>query len=421
MPDNQAWKKLDDDVYKGDRAVLPEYRPYEPSKGRRRFQNVAIPLLALAEALSSRGKVKKSGRSGAIELGKALRQQDLDRQQGRRDEYKMALNRRLLDQRFETGQLGLETAQAQAAKRAGLEEAIKRQLGEEGGLTPESTEAIFKEYDPLGYAKQYMTGQQKLEQLQAKPVVDKDAERAAKAQFDFYKAKGASGEELSDEDLESLDPILKTGYDTGRASFLGSQKETKSKQAQKVLDEQRKAKQKLEGPVTVAVSDLLTENRRGIQNFDVLQEGLISGNIDIFDIDKGWTGMGSKYKNPEVAIAMDQLLEFVGRKASGAAISKSEWNNFQKQILDKKTLLTDQGKKAALKNLQSMMHQFSAGARLVNPFHWEKLLGESGLSSDPVIYPQWAPSSPKTDEDFAKLRPGSYYIDPDEPGKLYQK
>ena len=97
-----------------DTTRIPEFEPYTVPRGRRQFQNVAIPLMALAETLSTRGK---SPGTSALIAGKSLRQQDLDEAQRRRDDYNMAMNRRLTEQRYETGQLGLETAQSEAEKR----------------------------------------------------------------------------------------------------------------------------------------------------------------------------------------------------------------------------------------------------------------------------------------------------------------
>jgi len=103
-----------------------------------------------------------------------------------------------------------------------------------------------------------------------------------------------------------------------------------------------------EGSIKIAQSAM------AIKNLNRLKEELEKGNIDYFDIIKK-TG---QFKNPKVNNAFQQVSEIVGRQQSGAAIANHEWSNFGKEVLNRNFLLTEQGRKTALENIDDYLDRF---------------------------------------------------------------
>lgn len=91
-----------------------------------------------------------------------------------------------------------------------------------------------------------------------------------------------------------------------------------------------------------------------------------TGDADILN-----TSILGEFTDPTLKDAILQLTEFHGREQSGAAISNSEWNNFKKQILNRKFLLTEAGRKTALANLDDFVGRyFAKGEAIANSPTW---------------------------------------------------
>ena len=116
-----------------------------------------------------------------------------------------------------------------------------------------------------------------------------------------------------------------------------------------------------------AQSQSLTDNYMAVNYLNRLKSELGKGNVDYFDVDRK-TG---QFKSPTVADAYTQLVEIVGRKRSGAAISDSEWSNFGKEILNKNFLLTENGKQQALKQIEDYLDRYyQAGVNVTGDEKW---------------------------------------------------
>lgn len=117
----------------------------------------------------------------------------------------------------------------------------------------------------------------------------------------------------------------------------------------------------LERKSTTTSAKMISDLGFGLTKFKTLREKVVSGDVDIFK-----TTLLGEFIDPELKDAIYQLGELHGREQSGAAISKSEWRNFEKQILNKKFLLTDEGRKAALKNIDEFIGRYFAKGEAVS-------------------------------------------------------
>ena len=127
-----------------------------------------------------------------------------------------------------------------------------------------------------------------------------------------------------------------------------------------------------------AQSEALTDSYMAINYLNRLKSDLKSGNIDYFDVDRR-TG---QFKHPRVADAYGQLVEIVGRKRSGAAISKSEWTNFGKEILNKNFLLTKEGKQQAESQIEDYLDRYySAGVNVAGDDGWYNKVKNRGKAA----------------------------------------
>jgi hypothetical protein len=111
------------------------------------------------------------------------------------------------------------------------------------------------------------------------------------------------------------------------------------------------------GPQAIAIS----QSAIAVKNLQRLREELQKGNVGYFDIIKK-TG---QFANPKVNNAYQQVGEIVGRSQSGAAIADHEWKNFGKEILNPQFLLTEQGRKTALENIDDYMERFYSNGQLI--------------------------------------------------------
>lgn len=110
----------------------------------------------------------------------------------------------------------------------------------------------------------------------------------------------------------------------------------------------------------------LQDSYNAVGYLNRLKSAIQSGNIDLLDVTKA-----GQFKNPDIDNAVNQMVEIVGRKRSGAAISDSEWNNFRKQVLNRNYLLTDKGKTTALQNINDYLDRFyGAGVTTTGNEDW---------------------------------------------------
>lgn len=110
----------------------------------------------------------------------------------------------------------------------------------------------------------------------------------------------------------------------------------------------------------------LQDSYSAVKYLNQMKNALENGKLDWFD----QTKVG-EFKNPQMNNARNQMVEIIGRKRSGAAISDSEWKNFQNQVLNKNYLLTEEGRKEALNNINDYLDRFyGAGVTTTGNEDW---------------------------------------------------
>ena len=78
-----------------------------------------------------------------------------------------------------------------------------------------------------------------------------------------------------------------------------------------------------------------------------------------------------RFVDPNIDNAMRILKEVYGREQSGAAINEAEWYNFERQILDRKKLLTKAGRQVVIDNLKDFLIRFdTAGFGMTQNKEW---------------------------------------------------
>lgn len=176
-----------------------------------------------------------------------------------------------------------------------------------------------------------------------------------------------------------------------------------------------------------AANPILSENQgnalqdsySAVKYLNQMKNALEKGNIDWFD----QTKIG-EFKNPQMNNARNQMVEIVGRKRSGAAISDSEWGNFQNQVLNKNYLLTEEGRKEALNNIDDYLDRFyGAGVTTTGNEDWftnyeQKAKGARSKAEKTLTEPTKAAAGQtvttiKSDEEYNKLPSGSVFVGPD--------
>lgn len=134
------------------------------------------------------------------------------------------------------------------------------------------------------------------------------------------------------------------------------------------------------------------------------------------------TGKGGVFIKPDVFQAMEMLKELWGRAQSGAAISAGEWKSFERQLLNKNLLLTEEGRKTALNNMGSFINrQQTFGSAITKDSDWyNKLKNEKSLQGQEQPTPGGLPAV-KTIDDYNRLEQGATYIDPNGKVKIKGK
>jgi hypothetical protein len=137
---------------------------------------------------------------------------------------------------------------------------------------------------------------------------------------------------------------------------------------------------------------------QAVDYINVLKEAVKNGGAGYFDVDRR-TG---QFVNPKVGDAFLQMVEIVGRKRSGAAISESEWKNFGKQILNKNNLLTEEGRKTALESLDRYLDKFyGAGVTTTGNEDWYQ--NYKGKAKTARVKAEGAGAANKATSDFDSL------------------
>lgn len=143
---------------------------------------------------------------------------------------------------------------------------------------------------------------------------------------------------------------------------------------------------------------ILSENQGGalqdayaaVGYLNEMKDAITKGNVDWFD-----QTIAGEIKNPKMNNARNQIVEIVGRKRSGAAISESEWKNFQNQVLNKNYLLTDAGKQEALNNLDNYLDRFyGAGVTTTGNEDWFNNYKSKAKSARAKAEPAPTPATP---------------------------
>lgn len=132
---------------------------------------------------------------------------------------------------------------------------------------------------------------------------------------------------------------------------------------------------KIERKSTTTAAKIISDTGFTLGKFQILRNLVASGDVNILKV----SPLGN-FTNPILKDAILQLTELHGRKQSGAAISKKEWKNFQKQILDPRFLLTKKGQQAALDNLDAFIgRNFALGEETSSDPEWFERYRESVL------------------------------------------
>ncbi len=199
--------------------------------------------------------------------------------------------------------------------------------------------------------------------------------------------------EYSDEYLTSLDaladsdPMLtlqtistkRAGTDEGlireeKGIPLATREASATTTAREVAGRNVQAAQPILGK---AEREALLDSYNGVDYLNTLKSAIVNGNIDWFD-----PGKAGEFKNAKVNNANTQLVEVIGRNRSGAAISETEWKNFAKEIMNRNFLLTDEGKKTAVDQLDTFIDRFFAsGSTAYGNENWYNQVKEMAKKS----------------------------------------
>ncbi len=120
-------------------------------------------------------------------------------------------------------------------------------------------------------------------------------------------------------------------------------------------------------PMSNASASALADTGFAIGHFGVLNEILASNNANVFNTVR----FLGNFTNPKLKNTILQLKELHGRDKSGAAISKKEWDNFEKQILNRAFLLTPEGRAEAKRSVEGFIGRYyNKGKSLVGDGDW---------------------------------------------------
>lgn len=161
--------------------------------------------------------------------------------------------------------------------------------------------------------------------------------------FNAYEGTIAYGAKRREKETEA-------GLTSGIVSKKAGQRYAETTAGEQAQRDIQKTNPMLSGEGAIKIS----QSAMAIKNLQRLKEELERGNVEYFDIIKK-TG---QFKNPKVNNAYQQVSEIVGRQQSGAAIANHEWENFGKEVLNRNFLLTEQGRKTALENLDDYLDRF---------------------------------------------------------------
>jgi hypothetical protein len=119
-------------------------------------------------------------------------------------------------------------------------------------------------------------------------------------------------------------------------------------------------------PMANTSASALADTGFAIGHFGVLKNLLDSDDAGILS-----TSMFGNFTNPKLKNTINQLKELHGRDKSGAAISKQEWSNFEKQILNRKFLLTPEGREEAKRSVEGFIGRYyNKGKALAGDDNW---------------------------------------------------
>lgn len=177
--------------------------------------------------------------------------------------------------------------------------------------------------------------------------------------------------ELSGREAGKVETLQEQDFDVEKENLLQDNRKELERLKQKGRQELEQTKSQLkikfqqdkplERKSTTQSAKILAENGFALENMQILRDLLKSNDVNILK-----TSALGNFTNPKLVNVIEQLTEIHGREASGAAISASEWKNFRKQILNKKFLLTNEGKKEALENIDRFVGRYFAKAELVS-------------------------------------------------------
>lgn len=319
---------------------LPTATPQETEEERRarNMQNIGYPLMAVAEALLSKGK---SPGTAALAAGNQART------------YQEGAMERALKKAQSKGDLDLMEAASG--------------LSDEDLSNNEKLQALYRRYKPAEAAKQaHATGSMKwlqqradIDTYNAMPETTPEEKAAKNARRDQILATyNISGSSLATQSLADREKALRgPKAETAQAVELakmspeiqakaaeGEAQITAAREAAKLRTQQSLAQSGVYD-VSGPEASSLVNAADAIDAMKILKEEIAKGANPI-----DFTGFGV-FTNPRARMAYQTIKEYYARPLTGAAVPDAEWSQFESEIGSWQYMATKEGKAAMVDRL----------------------------------------------------------------------